>query len=155
MTQQEITLLNLGSSLDDLANLDPRGYGVCKLLYKASREYTGLPLCVNAAQKLVEAVKKGDKVLVLSGKDKGKEGKIIAVSPKEGKLIVEGVNIVSKHVKPRRAGQEGGIVKTEGALYACKVQLVCPKCGKATRIAHKIAEDGKKKRSCKKCGEAI
>ena len=90
-------------------------------------------------------LKTGDKVLVLSGKDKGKEGKIVAVSPKEGKLIVEGVNIVSKHVKPRRAGQEGGIVKTEGALYACKVQLVCPKCGKATRIAHKIAEDGKKK----------
>ncbi len=100
-------------------------------------------------------LKTGDKVVVLSGKDKGKEGKIVAVSPKEGKLIVEGVNIVSKHVKPRRAGEEGGIVKTEGALYACKVQLVCPKCGKATRIAHKIAEDGKKKRSCKKCGEVL
>ena len=100
-------------------------------------------------------LKTDDKVLVLSGKDKGKEGKIVAVSPKEGKLIVEGVNIVSKHVKPRHACQEGGIVKTEGALYACKVQLVCPKCGKATRIAHKIAEDGKKKRSCKKCGDAI
>ena len=100
-------------------------------------------------------LKTGDKVVVLSGKDKGKEGKIVAVSPKEGKLIVEGVNIVSKHVKPRRAGEEGGIVKTEGALYACKVQLVCPKCGKATRIAHKIAEDGTKKRSCKKCGEVL
>ena len=100
-------------------------------------------------------LKTGDKVVVLSGKDKGKEGKIVAVSPKEGKLIVEGVNMVSKHVKPRRAGEEGGIVKTEGALYACKVQLVCPKCGKATRIAHKIAEDGKKKRSCKKCGEVL
>ena len=100
-------------------------------------------------------LKTGDKVVVLSGKDKGKEGKIVAVSPKEGKLIVEGVNIVSKHVKPRRAGEEGGIVKTEGALYACKVQLVCPKCGKATRIAHKRAEDGKKKRSCKKCGEVL
>ena len=100
-------------------------------------------------------MKTGDKVVVLSGKDKGKEGKIVAVSPKEGKLIVEGVNIVSKHVKPRRAGEEGGIVKTEGALYACKVQLVCPKCGKATRIAHKIVEDGKKKRSCKKCGEVL
>ncbi len=100
-------------------------------------------------------LKTGDKVVVLSGKDKGKEGKIVAVSPKEGKLIVEGVNIVSKHVKPRRAGEEGGIIKTEGALYACKVQLVCPKCGKATRIAHKIAEDGKKKRSCKKCGEVL
>ena len=100
-------------------------------------------------------LKTGDKVVVLSGKDKGKEGKIVAVSPKEGKLIVEGVNIASKHVKPRRAGEEGGIVKTEGALYACKVQLVCPKCGKRTRIAHKLTDDGKKKRSCKKCGETI
>lgn len=100
-------------------------------------------------------LKSGDKVIVLSGKDRGKQGKIVAVSPKEGKLIVEGVNIVSKHVKPRKAGQEGGIVKTESALYACKVQLVCPHCGKSTRIAHKFMEDGKKKRSCKKCGEVL
>lgn len=100
-------------------------------------------------------LKRGDKVVVLSGKDRGKQGKIVAVSPKEGKLIVEGVNIVSKHVKPRKAGQEGGIVKTESALYACKVQLVCPHCGKSTRIAHKFMEDGKKKRSCKKCGEVL
>ncbi len=100
-------------------------------------------------------LKSGDKVVVLSGKDRGKQGKIIAVSPKEGKLIVEGVNMVSKHVKPRKAGQEGGIVKTESALYACKVQLVCPHCGKSTRIAHKFMEDGKKKRSCKKCGEVL
>ena len=63
--------------------------------------------------------------------------------------------MVSKHVKPRKAGQEGGIVKTESALYACKVQLVCPHCGKSTRIAHKFMEDGKKKRSCKKCGEVL
>ncbi len=67
MTQQEITLLNLGSSLDDLANIDPRGYGICKLLYKASREYTGAPLCVNAAQKLVQTLKKGDTVYVMTG----------------------------------------------------------------------------------------
>ncbi len=100
-------------------------------------------------------LKTGDKVVVLSGKDKGKEGKVVAVSPKEGKLIVEGVNIVSKHVKPRRAGQEGGIVKTEGALYACKVQLICSHCGKPTRVAHKFMEDGNKKRSCKKCGEVL
>lgn len=113
----------------------------------------------NKAHKPIECekirLKKGDNVLVLSGKDKGKEGKILAVSPKENKIIVEGVNVVSKHVKPRRAGEEGGIFKTESALYACKVQLVCSKCGKATRIAHKIAEDGKKKRICKKCGEII
>lgn len=67
MTQQEITLLNLGSSLDDLANLDPRGYGVCKLLYKASREYTGMPLCVNATQRLVETLKNGDTVFIMTG----------------------------------------------------------------------------------------
>ncbi len=100
-------------------------------------------------------LKSGDKVVVLNGKDRGKQGKIIAVSPKEGKLIVEGVNLVSKHVKPRKVGQEGGIVKTESALYACKVQLICPHCGKTTRIAHKFMEDGKKKRSCKKCGEVL
>lgn len=67
MTQQELTLLNLGSSLDDLANLDPRGYGVCKLLYKASREYTGAPLCVNSAMKLAETIKEGDLVYIMTG----------------------------------------------------------------------------------------
>ncbi len=100
-------------------------------------------------------VKTGDTVVVLSGKDRGKQGKVVAVSPKENKLIVEGVNIVSKHVKPRKSGQEGGIVKTEGAMYASKVQLVCSHCGKRTRIAHKLMDDGKKKRSCKKCGEVL
>lgn len=100
-------------------------------------------------------VKTGDTVVVLSGKDRGKQGKVVAVSPKESKLIVEGVNVVSKHVKPRKAGQEGGIVKTEGAMYASKVQLVCPHCGKPTRIAHKIMDDGSKKRSCKKCSKVL
>ena len=100
-------------------------------------------------------VKTGDNVLILSGKDRGKQGKIIATSPKEGKVIVEGVNIKSKHVKPRKAGDEGGIIQTPGAMYACKVQLVCPKCGKPTRIAHKVMEDGKKRRSCKKCSELL
>ncbi len=109
----------------------------------------------NACKSHKISLKTGDNVVVLSGKDKGKQGKIIAVSPKEGKLIVEGVNIVSKHVKPRRTGEEGGIVKTESALYACKVQLVCPHCGKSTRIAHKFIDGGKKKRSCKKCGEVL
>ncbi len=100
-------------------------------------------------------VKTGDMVYVLSGKDRGKKGKIIAVSPSEGKVMVEGVNIVSKHVKPRKAGQEGGIVKTEGAMYASKVQLVCSHCGERTRIAHKIMDDGKKKRVCKKCSVVL
>ncbi len=100
-------------------------------------------------------VKTGDKVVVLSGKDRGKEGKVVAVSPKEGKLIVEGINIVSKHVKARKAGQESGIIKAEGAMYASKVKLVCPHCGKPTRIGHRVMKDGSKKRSCKLCNEAI
>ena len=85
-------------------------------------------------------VKTGDTVVILSGKDKGKQGKVLQVSPKERKVIVEGLNIATKHVKPRRQGEQGGIVEAEAAMYACKVQLVCPKCGKATRIGHKIEE---------------
>jgi large subunit ribosomal protein L24 len=100
-------------------------------------------------------VKTGDTVVVLNGKDRGKKGKVLAVSPKEGKVIVEGINMVSKHVKPRKMGDEGGIVKAEGAMYACKVQIVCPRCGKPTRVSHKIYEDGTKERICKKCGEAL
>lgn len=95
-------------------------------------------------------VKKDDQVVILSGKDKGKKGKVLAVSPKEGKVIIEGCNMVTKHVKPKQMGQTGGIVKAEGALYASKVMLVCPKCGKATRVSH-VMEDGKKKRRCVKC----
>lgn len=100
-------------------------------------------------------VKTGDTVVVLSGREKGKKGKVLAVSPKEGKVIVEKVNLVKKHVKPRRMGEQGGIVEAEGAMYASKVQIVCPRCGKATRIAHKILENGTKDRICKKCGEAL
>ena len=77
------------------------------------------------------------------------------VSPKEDKVIVEGINVVKKHVKPRKAGDPSGIIETEAAIYASKVQLVCPKCGKATRVAHKLYEDGKKDRMCKKCGETF
>ena len=99
-------------------------------------------------------VKKDDTVIVISGKDKGKQGKVVEVSFKEGKVIVEGVNIVSKHVKPRRQGETGGIVKVEGAMYASKVQLYCSKCGKGVRV--KINEvDGKKTRVCAKCGSEL
>ena len=86
-------------------------------------------------------VKTGDTVVILSGKDKGKKGKVLAVSPKEGKVIVEGCNMIKKHVKPRRMGEQGGIVDAEGAMYSSKVMLVCPKCGKPTRVAHKILAD--------------
>ena len=100
-------------------------------------------------------VKTGDTVMIMSGKERGKSGKVLAVSPKEGKLIVEGRNMVSKHVKPRRMGEAGGIVKAEGAMYACKVQILCPHCGKPTRVGHKIAKDGTKDRICVKCGESL
>ena len=96
-------------------------------------------------------VKRDDTVVILSGKDKGKKGKVLQTSPKEQKLIVEGVNMVTKHVKPRRAGESGGIIKAEGAFYASKAMLVCPSCGKATRAAHKVLADGTKTRVCKKC----
>lgn len=100
-------------------------------------------------------VKTGDTVVVLSGKSKGVKGKVVAVSPKEGKVIVEGANMVSKHVKPKRMGEAGGIIKAEGALYASKVQLVCPRCKKPTRVGHKVNEDGTKDRICVKCGEVL
>ena len=99
-------------------------------------------------------VKKGDTVIVLSGKDKGKQGKVLGTVPSESKVVVEGINMVTCHVKPRKQGETGGIVQREAALYASKVQVVCPKCGKPTRVGHTVV-DGKKVRACKKCGAAI
>ena len=98
-------------------------------------------------------VKSGDTVAVISGKDRGARGKVMAVSPKEGKVIVEKVNVVKKHVKPRKMGEAGGIIEAEAALYASKVQLLCPKCGRPTRVGY-VVENGKKMRVCKKadCG---
>ena len=99
-------------------------------------------------------VKKGDTVLVISGASKGLKGKVLEVSPKEGKVIVEKANMVIKHVKPRRQGEAGGRVEAEGALYASKVQVICPKCKVAGRMGHTVV-DGKKMRICKNkdCGE--
>ncbi len=99
-------------------------------------------------------VKKGDTVVVLSGKDKGKQGKVLGTVPSEDKVVVEGVNMVTCHVKPRRQGETGGIVNREAAMYASKVQVVCPKCKKGTRVAHKV-ENGKKTRVCKHCGAEL
>ena len=93
-------------------------------------------------------VKTGDTVVVINGKDRGARGKVMAVSPAEGKVIVEKINVVKKHVKPRKMGEQGGIIEAEAALYACKVQLVCPKCGRPTRVGH-VIENGKKMRACK------
>ena len=103
-------------------------------------------------------VKTGDTVIVLSGEDKGVKGEVIAVSPAEGKILVKGVNIIHKHVKPRRQGETGGIVEAEGALYACKVALYCPDCKKGVRVKKEITNvDGKKvvKRLCAKCGKEL
>ena len=108
-------------------------------------------------------VKSKDQVVVISGKDTGAKGKIITASPKTGKIVVEGVAIVSKHQKSRQQGQPGGIIKKEAFIDASNVMVICPKCGKATRIAHKTVEvtgkDGKTEkknvRICKKCGAEI
>ena len=99
-------------------------------------------------------VKKDDTVVVLSGDSKGVKGKVIDVSVKEGKVLVEGANIIHKHVKPRKQGETGGIVDTEGAIYACKVALYCEKCGQGVRVKHQIV-DGKKVRVCAKCGAQL
>ena len=99
-------------------------------------------------------VKKGDTVIVLSGKDKGKQGKVLGTVPSEAKVVVEGINKVTCHIKPRKQGEEGGIVKREAAIYASKVQVVCPKCGKATRVGHSV-KDGKTVRVCRKCGAEL
>ena len=91
---------------------------------------------------------------VITGKDKGQRGKVLSVNPKEGKVVVEKINLVSRHTRPRKQGEEGGILQKEAPLYACKVMRVCPKCDKTTRAASKIV-DGKKVRVCKHCGAEI
>lgn len=96
-------------------------------------------------------VKTGDTVVILSGRDKGKQGKILQVSPKEQKVIVEGQNMVTKHVKPKRQGEVGGIVKAEAALYASKVMAVCPSCGKPTKPGHKLVTKKDKTVSVRVC----
>ncbi|MCL2105974.1 MAG: 50S ribosomal protein L24 [Oscillospiraceae bacterium] len=95
-------------------------------------------------------VRTGDEVVVINGKYRGKRGEVLEVSPSEGKVIVKGVNIVTKHVKPRKQGEAGGLIKVESALYASKVQLVCPKCHRPTRVGRKINAKGEKVRHCKK-----
>ena len=99
-------------------------------------------------------VKKGDTVQVLSGNDKGKTGEVLEVMPKQEKVVVKGVNIRKKHVKPRQQGDEGGIISVESAIHTSKVNVVCPKCNKPARIGYKMEKDGKV-RICKKCGTAI
>lgn len=99
-------------------------------------------------------IKKGDNVKIISGKDKGKQGKVLKVWPKKKKVIVEGLNLVVKHVKPRREGEKGQRVKISAPLWLSKVMLICPHCKKATRVGFKFFGE-KKARVCKKCHEII
>ena len=99
-------------------------------------------------------IKKGDTVKVLSGNDKGKTGEVLEIIPKTQKIIVKGVNIRKKHIKPKKQGEEGGIIPVECAIHSAKVNVVCPKCNKATRIGCEIYKD-KKIRVCKECGAKL
>jgi large subunit ribosomal protein L24 len=100
-------------------------------------------------------VRKKDTVMVISGKDKGKIGEVLQVIPKSGKVLVKGVNIVTKHQKPNKANMQGGLIKQEAAIYSSKVMLYCNNCKNVTRISHKLLDDGTKVRVCKKCGETF
>jgi large subunit ribosomal protein L24 len=100
-------------------------------------------------------IKKDDHVVVIAGKDKGKKGKVLMAIPKKKRVVVEKVNILTKHTRPRKQGQGGGIIHQEGPINASNVMLVCEKCKKATRVGYKMLNDGSKARVCKKCGETF
>ena len=100
-------------------------------------------------------IRSKDTVVVITGKDKGKTGKVLTAFPKTNKIIVEGVAIATKHQKPRQAGVPGGIIKKEAAIDASNVMLVCPKCKKGVRVGYNVLENGTKVRVCKKCGATI
>jgi large subunit ribosomal protein L24 len=101
-------------------------------------------------------VRKNDNVVVISGKDKGKKGRVIEVQPRKGKVLVEGVNVVKRHNKANsRRGVQGGILERESPINVSNVMLICPHCGTATRSGHQLLADGTRTRACKKCGAAI
>jgi large subunit ribosomal protein L24 len=104
-------------------------------------------------------IKKGDTVLIISGKDRGRKGKVLKAFPKESKILVEGINLKKKHIKPKREEEKGQIVQIPAPFLVSKVKLICPKCGKATRVGYKIISNAKgqmsKVRICKKCGKEI
>ncbi len=99
-------------------------------------------------------IKKGDNVKVLAGKDIGKTGEVLETSPKDNTVVVKGININKRHVKPRKQGEEGGIIPVESHMDVSKVAVVCPKCGKTTKVGYEVV-DGKKVRVCKKCGAKL
>lgn len=100
-------------------------------------------------------IKANDTVVVLSGRDKGRQGKVMNTFPKEGKVLVEGILVAKRHKKPRKQGEAGGIIQKETPIYASKVMRLCPKCDKPTRVAHKLDKNGDKVRACKKCDAEI
>lgn len=100
-------------------------------------------------------IKKGDTVVVLSGKNKGKTGKVLTALPAKETVVIEGINFATRHVRPRKQGEPGGIVKQEAPLRVCKVMRVCPRCDKPTRAKHALLADGEKARVCMHCGETI
>lgn len=100
-------------------------------------------------------IKKSDKVKIMAGKDRGKEGKVLQVFPDENKIVVEGLNLAVKHMRPRRSGEKGQRIQFPAPQNASKVLLVCVKCGKPTRVGYKILENGKKARMCRQCKEII
>jgi large subunit ribosomal protein L24 len=106
--------------------------------------------------RLQTPIRKNDSVLVTTGKDRGKKGRVIRVVPETNRLIVEGVNLIKRHTRPNPAKNiKGGVVQREAPLHASNVQLVCPECGAHTRIGHKVLDDGRKVRICRKCGGVV
>jgi large subunit ribosomal protein L24 len=102
--------------------------------------------------RLQTPIRKNDTVLVTTGKDRGKKGRVIRLVPEKNRLIVEGVNLIKRHTRPNPAKNvKGGVVQREASLHASNVQLVCPECGAQTRIGHKVLDDGRKVRICRKC----
>jgi large subunit ribosomal protein L24 len=106
--------------------------------------------------RLQTPIRKNDTVLVTTGKDRGKKGRVIRIVAEKNRLIVEGVNLIKRHTRPNPAKNiKGGVVQREAALHASNVQLVCPECGAQTRIGHKVLDDGRKVRICRKCGGVV
>jgi large subunit ribosomal protein L24 len=101
------------------------------------------------------SIKKNDTVLVITGKEKGKSGRVLSFYPSKGRLLVEKVNMIKKHMKPSRKYSQGGIIEKEAPLNISNVMLVCPKCNKPTRISNTLLQDGRKVRMCKKCNEVM
>ena len=99
-------------------------------------------------------IHKNDQVLIISGKDRGRKGKVIEAFPKKKKVIVEGISLRKKHVRPKKSGEKGQIIEMPASIHISNVKLICPKCGKATREGYKTEKE-KKYRICKKCGQEI